>query len=113
MQLGSHSDDFCEMNNNITVPDNKVHEANMGPTWVLSVPDGPHVGPMNLAIRGGKSYEGTCRIPRQNGARGGHGSDLRELCFKTTPRMQIPEWITNICATNDVSYVTYTRTSNV
>ena len=25
--------------------------ANMGPTWVLSVPDGPHVGPMNLAIR--------------------------------------------------------------
>ena len=24
----------------------------MGPTWVLSAPDGPHVGPMNLAIRG-------------------------------------------------------------
>ena len=22
----------------------------MGPTWVLSAPDGPHVGPMNLAI---------------------------------------------------------------
>ena len=22
-----------------------------GPTWVLSAPDGPHVGPMNLAIR--------------------------------------------------------------
>ena len=34
------------------VPDNKVHGANMGPTWVLSAPDGPHVGPMNLAIRG-------------------------------------------------------------
>ena len=34
-------------------PDNKVHGANMGPTWVLSVPDGPHVGPMNLAVRGG------------------------------------------------------------
>ena len=32
-------------------PDNKVDEANMGPTWVLSDPDGPHVGPMNLAIR--------------------------------------------------------------
>ena len=32
-------------------PDNKVHGANMGPTWVLSVPDGPHIGPMNLAIR--------------------------------------------------------------
>ena len=23
----------------------------MGPTWVLSAPSGPHVGPMNLAIR--------------------------------------------------------------
>ena len=23
----------------------------MGPTWVLSAPAGPHVGPMNLAIR--------------------------------------------------------------
>ena len=31
-------------------PDSKVHGANMGPTWVLSVPDGPHIGPMNLAI---------------------------------------------------------------
>ena len=33
------------------MPDSKVHGANMGPTWVLSAPDGPHVGPMNLAIR--------------------------------------------------------------
>ena len=33
-------------------PDNKGHGANMGPTWVLSAPDGPHVGPMNLAICG-------------------------------------------------------------
>ena len=31
--------------------DNKAHGSNMGPTWVLSAPDGPHVGPMNLAIR--------------------------------------------------------------
>ena len=37
---------FCKMN-----PDSKVHGANMGPTWVLPVPDGPHDGPMNLAIR--------------------------------------------------------------
>ena len=33
------------------LPDNKVHVAYMGPTWVLSAPGGPHVGPMNLAIR--------------------------------------------------------------
>ena len=32
-------------------PDSKVHGANMGPTGVLSALDGPHVGPMNLAIR--------------------------------------------------------------
>ena len=31
-------------------PDIKVNGANTGPTWVLSAPDGPHVGPMNLAI---------------------------------------------------------------
>ena len=36
----------------LTNQDSKVHGANMGPTWVLSAPDGPHVGPMNLAIRG-------------------------------------------------------------
>ena len=41
---------LCDEFNN--VPDSKVHGANVGPTWVLSAPDGPHVGPMNLAIRG-------------------------------------------------------------
>ena len=30
--------------------DSKVHGTNMGPIWVLSASDGPHVGPMNLAI---------------------------------------------------------------
>ena len=35
------------------IPDSKDHGANMGPTWVLSAPDGPHLGPMNLAIRNG------------------------------------------------------------
>ena len=38
----------------IPVPDSEVHGANMGPTWVLSAPDGPHVGPMNPALRGTK-----------------------------------------------------------
>ena len=32
-------------------PESKVHGVNMEPTWVLSAPDGPHVGHMNLAIR--------------------------------------------------------------
>ena len=34
----------------ISYPDSKIHGANMGPTRVLSAPDGLHVGPMNLAI---------------------------------------------------------------
>ena len=36
----------------VIVPNNKVHGANMGSTWVLLAPDGRHVGPMNLAIWG-------------------------------------------------------------
>ena len=32
----------------IAYADGKVHGANMEPTWVLSAPNGPHVGPMNL-----------------------------------------------------------------
>ena len=30
--------------------DSKVHGSNMGLTWVMSAPDGPHVGPMDLTI---------------------------------------------------------------
>ena len=39
---------FCSVQSN---PDSKVHGANMGPSWVLSAPVGPHIGPMNLAIK--------------------------------------------------------------
>ena len=43
---------FIQGNCHHYCPDSKVHGANMGHTWVLlSAPDGPHVGPMNLAIR--------------------------------------------------------------
>ena len=37
-------------------PDSKVQGANMGPTWALSVPDGPHVSLINLAIWVGFAY---------------------------------------------------------
>ena len=33
------------------IPDSTVHGANMGPIWGRQDPGGPHVGPMNLAIR--------------------------------------------------------------
>ena len=47
------------------VPDkDKVHAASMGPTWVLSAPDGPHVGPMNLAIRDIPYNAADCYGPR-------------------------------------------------
>ena len=40
------------MSYNWVAPDSKVHGANMGPTWVLSAPGGPHVGLINFAIWG-------------------------------------------------------------
>ena len=43
--------------------DSKVHGANMGPTWVLSAPDEPHIGPMNLAIRNKKTVKSLCNAP--------------------------------------------------
>ena len=44
-------------------PDSKVHGANMGPNWVLSAPDRPHVGPMNLAIREGTGVHTPSFLP--------------------------------------------------
>ena len=41
-------------------PDSKVHGANMGPTWVLSAPDWPHIGPMNHAFRGATHFSLFC-----------------------------------------------------
>ena len=46
---GTHG--WVARGNQEAIPDSKVHGAHMGPTWVLSAPNGPHVGPMNLAIR--------------------------------------------------------------
>ena len=50
--LGASSiSDFNVISGTKIGQDNKVHGANMGPTWVLSAPDGPRVGRLNLAIR--------------------------------------------------------------
>ena len=37
-----------------TIPDSKVHGANMGPIWGRQDPGGPHVGPMNFTIWDGE-----------------------------------------------------------
>ena len=41
-------------------PESKVHGANMRPSWVLSAPGGPHIGPMNLAITVSKENRAHC-----------------------------------------------------
>ena len=41
----------------IFIPDSKVHEDYMGPTWGRQDPGGPHVGPMNLANRDWGRYK--------------------------------------------------------
>ena len=46
-------------------PDSKVHGTNMGPTWILSAPDGPHVGPMNLAIKADRLIVLIITAPKQ------------------------------------------------
>ena len=40
-----------------TIPDSKVHGANMGPIWGRQDPGGPHVGPVNFAIWDMPSYK--------------------------------------------------------
>ena len=41
----------CFLKSYNSIRDSKVHGANMGPTCVLSAPGGPHIGPINLAVR--------------------------------------------------------------
>ena len=45
-------------------PDSRVHGANIGPTCVLSAPDGPLVGPTNLAIWVGSLFCVLCEFYR-------------------------------------------------
>ena len=52
----------------------KVHGVNMGSTWDLSAPDGPHVGPMNFA-----TWEDLCAIIRYHG----HGQVITSHCAHT------------------------------
>ena len=76
------------------IPESKVYGANMGPTWVLSAPDGPHVGPVNLAIR---DYKIRFNVPHL-------------LCFGTgqRPAAQIPQCTSSTCV-----YINFTKWSVV
>ena len=46
-------------------PDSKVHGANMGPTWVLSAPRGPHVGPIKPCYQGSTGTSFVLNVPRE------------------------------------------------
>ena len=47
--LGNVRERFMQAND--AYPDSKVHGANMGPIWDRQDRNGPHVDPMNFAIR--------------------------------------------------------------
>ena len=53
LQVYGYCVNFCiwleDIHNNQFFSDSKVCVTNMVPTWVLSPPDGPHVGPINHA----------------------------------------------------------------
>ena len=59
-------------------PNSKVHGASMGPTWVLSAPDGPHVDPMSLAIRESMQLDVDCQEEKYS------HNILQQLMINTT-----------------------------
>ena len=67
-------------------PDSKIHGDNMGATWVLSAPDGLHVGPMNLAIREFRRLAGA----RQNLS--ARLAGLRSQVFSPLPQVTNVVW---------------------
>ena len=60
-------------------PDSKVHVAIMGPTSVLSAPDGPNDGPMNLVIRVHTATGADC-VGRSKHIRLHYHIHFRQLC---------------------------------
>ena len=54
-----HNYQYIETKNFFLSSQIEVYGANMGPIWALSAPDGPHVGPMNFAIRDGLYWAGS------------------------------------------------------
>ena len=69
-----------------TIPDSKVHGANMGPIWDRQDPGGPHVGPMSFAIwdHAKKDYQHVFRVEyehfySQAGREVRHSSSVREV----------------------------------
>ena len=89
------------------VPDNKVHEANMGPIWGRRDPGGPHVGPMNVAIWDDISHDDVIKwthFPRywpfvrgiyQSPVNSPHKSQWRGALMFTLICTRINGWVNN------------------
>ena len=58
-----HAPIVHDLQSGFAIPDSNIHGAYMGPTWGRQAPGGPHVGPMNLAIRDGL-YNRVCHPDR-------------------------------------------------
>ena len=62
----------------------------MGPTWVLSAPDGPHVGPMNFAIREIKLYPELLSHSHSNKAQSGLHDFIYIYIYMTFSQAVLP-----------------------
>ena len=99
-QRASNMELWCKAENTgggMVYPDSKVHGANMGPTWVLSAPDGQHVGIMNLAIRGSYTAGGNIALL------------LRQICDYAS---QITDNLRG-CSFNSLFRLTLTKLSDI
>ena len=75
-------------------PDSKVNGTNIGPTSVLSVPGEPHVGPMNLAIRGVSDKETTLGLTSMS-----NPCRSEDLCYLGDQcRMELLTHAANMCS---------------
>ena len=68
------------------IPDIKLHGANKGPTWVLSAPDEPHVGPINFVLWDG------CLMVWTTYWRGARFQLLRKGVTCVCPHLPRPCW---------------------
>ena len=74
-----------------TLPDSKVHGADMGPTWGRQVLGGPHVGHVNLAIWAVTVWSTLCKFDTpwklpENGTLSQKNDNFMLM------RMQLPMW---------------------
>ena len=72
----------------------------MGPTWVLSAPDGPHVGPMNLALWVDMDFKITSLLSQP------HTPGVNELTA-SFPTETLAEWSYNRETVRSVFYLLY------